>query len=66
MCDLKVCVSVFSQGVQLVDGLVLMSPLKVELDFPHQRNTVSLSNVQLLCFIDAVLLIYNEKNKEGW
>lgn len=49
---------VFSQGVQLVHGLVLMGPLQVQLDFLHQRNTVSLSDVQLLCFADAILLIW--------
>lgn len=49
---------VFSQGVELVHGLVLMGPLQVQLDFLHQRNAVSLSDVQLLCFADAILLIW--------
>lgn len=48
---------VFSQGVQLVNGLVLVGPLQVQLDFLHQRDTVSLSDVQFFCFADAILLI---------
>lgn len=76
LCTCKhVCVCfvwlVFSQGVQLVNGLVLMGPLQVQLDFLHQRNTVSLSDVQFLCFADAILLIWmiwkkKKKKKAKW
>lgn len=55
---------VFAQGMQLVNGLVLMSPLQVQLDFLHQRNTVRLSNVQFFCFGDAVLLHGIEEQKK--
>lgn len=48
----------FSQGVQFVDGLVLVSPLQVELNFLHQGDAVSLGDVQLLCFGDAILLVF--------
>lgn len=37
-----------SQWVQLVNSLVFVGPLQVQLDFLHQGNTVSLSNVQFL------------------
>lgn len=46
----------FLQWVELVDSLVLVSPLQVQLDLLHQRDTVSLSDVQLLCSADAVFL----------
>lgn len=45
-----------SQGVQLVDGLVLVGPLQVHLDLPDQRKAVRVRNVQLLHLADAVFL----------
>lgn len=42
--------------MELVDGLVLVRPLKVELDLPDQREAVGVGDVQLLHLIDPILL----------
>lgn len=55
---------IFLQGVQLVDSLVFMCPLQVQLDFLHQRNTVSLSDVQFFWLADAILLHGMEQEKK--
>ena len=45
-----------SQGVQLVHRLVLVGPLEVHLDLPHQWQAVGVGDVQLLRLVDAVFL----------
>lgn len=55
-CEQLWFLGVSSQRVQLVDGLFLVGPLQVQVDLLHQRDAVRLSDVQLLRFIDAVLL----------
>lgn len=42
--------------MQLVYRLVFMRSLKVHLDFSDQRQTVGIGDVQLLRFVNAVLL----------
>lgn len=42
--------------MQLVDSLVLVRPLKVQLNLLDQRQAVGTSDVQLLRFSDSILL----------
>lgn len=51
------------QRMKLVDKLVSVGPLQVKLDLPDQREAVSVSYVQLLISIYAVLLQKHTKNK---
>lgn len=55
-----------SQGVQLVDGLVLVGPLQVHLDLPDQREAVRVRNVQLLHLVYAVFLSRHTGADVNW
>lgn len=49
--------------MELVDRLILVSPLQVQLDLFDQRQTVSICYLQLLHLVNAIFLNgYDSKN----